>query len=90
MAAKKTGAAKKSGAAKTVSKKAGDKLTPATTTAASGAIVEREIAEGSVPDHPAVDNNPREGVPAESNQIDFNNPRKTQEQAVKENLDAQK
>lgn len=81
---------KNSGAAKTVTKKAGDKLTPSTKTAASGAIVEKEIAEGSAPDHPAVDNNPRAGVPAESNQIDFNNPRKTQEEAVKDNLAAQK
>ena len=52
--------------------KAGDDLTDANTAAASGAIVEPEIAK--IPDHPAVDSNPRAGVPAESNQIDFNEP----------------
>lgn len=83
-------AGKKSGATKTVAKKAGDKLTPAKKTAASGAIIEKEIAEGSVPDHPAVDRNPRSGVPAESNQIDFNDPTKSQKEAVEENLAAQK
>ena len=52
--------------------KAGDDLTSANTAEASGAIVEPEIAK--VPDHPSVDNNPRAGVPAESNLIDFNEP----------------
>ena len=83
------GAKKKSGAATTVAKKAGDKLSPATETAASGALVEPEIAKESVPDHPAVDANPRKGVPAESNQIDFNDPTKDQAEAVQENLAAQ-
>ena len=83
-------AKKNSGAAKTVAKKAGDKLSPGTKTAASGAIIEKEIAEDSVPDHPAVDRNPRKGVPAESNQIDFNDPGKSPEKAVAENLKAQK
>lgn len=80
----------KKGATKTVAKKAGNKLTAATKTAASGALIEKDVAEASVIDHPAVDANPREGVPAESNAIDFNNPRKTQEEAVEENLAAQK
>lgn len=80
---------KKSGAATTVAKTSGDSLTPATETAASGAIVEPGIAKGSVIDHPAVDANPRAGVPAESNQIDFNDPTKDQAEAVAENLKAQ-
>lgn len=80
---------KNSGAAKTVAKKAGEKLTPATETAASGAVVEPEIAKQSLPDHPAVDRNPREGVPPESNQIDFNDPTKPPHEAVMENLEAQ-
>ncbi len=81
-------ATKKKGAAKTVTKKAGDKLTPATETAASGALVEKEIAEESVADHPAVDANPRSGVPAESNAIDFNDPGKSSADAVADNLAA--
>lgn len=85
-------AGKSSGAAKTVAKKAGDKLTPATKTAASGAIVEPEIAAASVIDHPSVDANPRAGAPAESNQIDFNTPSalKSEEEQVAENLGAAK
>ena len=87
--AKKTRGSAKPATRKAAPKKAGDELTPATKTAASGALVEKEIAESSVIEHPAVDANPREGVPAASNQIDFNNPRKSQEDAVKENLAAQ-
>lgn len=85
-------AKKKSGAAKTVAKKAGDDLKPATETAASGAIIEPAIAKESVPDHPAVDRNPRGDVPAESNAIDFNTPsaKKSAEEQVSENLDAQR
>lgn len=82
-------AKKKSSAAKTVAKKAGDSLTPATKTAASGAVVEPEIAKDSLPDHPAVDRNPREGVPPESNQIDFNDPTIPPHEAVAKNLKAQ-
>lgn len=85
-------ARKSSGAAKTVAKKAGSKLTPATETAASGAIVEPDLAKASVIDHPSVDTNPREGVPAESNQIDFNTPSalKPESEQVAENLKAAK
>jgi hypothetical protein len=70
----------------TVAAKAGDDLTEAKTAAASGAIVEPEIAK--LPDHPSVDSNPRAGVPAESNQIDFNQPSGLQspEVTVEENL----
>ena len=82
-------AKKKSGAAKTVAKEAGDKLSPAKRTEASGAIIEKEIAEGSVTDHPAVDTNPRKGTPAEANRIDLNDPKKSSSEAVAENLSAQ-
>ena len=52
--------------------KAGEDLTNATVAAASGAIVEPEMVK--IPDHPSVDNNPREHSTAEMNQIDFNTP----------------
>ena len=83
-------AKKKSAAAKTVAKTAGDKLSPATETAPSGATIEPEIAEQSVPDHPAIDNNPRRGVPADANRIDLNDPTKDDAAAVEENLGTQK
>ncbi|WP_156170089.1 hypothetical protein [Aurantiacibacter luteus] len=87
MAARKT-----SGAATTVAKKAGGKLSPATEAAASGAIVEPDLAKASVIDHPSVDTNPRAYVPAESNQIDFNTPSalKDEQEQVAENLAASK
>lgn len=89
-AAATKGAAKKSGAATTVAAKPGDSLAPATETAASGAVIEPDLALASLPDHPSVDRNPREGVPAESNQIDFNTPSalKPEAEQVAENLDA--
>lgn len=73
----------------TVAHKAGDNLSKATEASASGAIIEPEIAK--VPDHPSVDTNPRAGVPAESNQIDFNTPSaiKPAKEQVAENLKAQ-
>lgn len=74
-------------ASTTTAAKAGDKLGKATKTEASGAIIEPGIASASVIDHPAVDTNPRAGVPAESNQIDFNDPTLTQEEAVAANLE---
>lgn len=93
MATKKKGdasaASKKSGAATTVASKPGESLKPATDTAASGALIEPDLATASVPDHPAVDANPRSGVPAESNQIDFNDPTLSDEEAVKKNLEAE-
>lgn len=64
------------------------KLTPATEVAASGAIIEPEIANGIDMAHPAVDNNPRATSTAEMNQIDFNDPTVSQEKAVEENLQA--
>ncbi len=45
-----------------------------TTTATSGATVEPEVVEALPMDHPAVDANPRRGLPPESSQIDFNDP----------------
>jgi hypothetical protein len=72
--------------AKKNSAKAGDDLTSAKVAEASGAVIEPEIAK--IPDHPSVDNNPREGVPADSNRVDFNEPSalKPQAEQVAENL----
>lgn len=63
-----------------------DTLTPATDVAASGAFIEPEIVARIDVDHPAVDNNPRKGQPAIANEIDFNDPRLGNEDAVKANL----
>ena len=63
-----------------------DNLTPATEMAASGAMIEPEIVERIDFDHPAVDNNPRAGQPAVANRIDFNDPGKSDADAVAENL----
>ena len=73
----------------TVSAKAGNDLSKAKESEASGAIAEPEITK--VPDHPSVDNNPRAGVPAESNQIDFNTPSaiKPAREQVEDNLKAE-
>ena len=65
-----------------------DNLTPASSVAASGAFIEPEIVERIDTDHPAVDNNPRRGQPKIANQIDFNDPRATTEEAVEQNLKA--
>ncbi len=92
MATKKKDAAaaasKKSGAATTVAATPGDSLKPATETAASGALIEPDLAAASVPDHPAVDANPRADEPAENNQIDFNDPTLSDDEAVEKNLQA--
>ena len=48
---------------------------PATEVAASGAFVEPQIVEAVPADHPAIDNNPREGTTAGQNAADFNDPR---------------
>lgn len=66
-----------------------DDLSPATEVAASGALIEPEIVERVDTDHPAVDNAPRKGQPAVSNQIDFNDPSKSDAEAVVDNLKAQ-
>lgn len=57
--------------------------------AASGAIVEPEVLSAVDVDHPAVDNNPREFTTERQNQIDFNDPTLTSEEAVQENLSKQ-
>lgn len=80
------GTRRKSGAATTVAKTAGAKLAPAKQAAASGALIEPDLAKASVIDHPAVDTNPRAHSTAEMNQIDFNDPTIPQEEAVKQNL----
>lgn len=63
-----------------------DDLTPATEVAASGALIEPEIVERIDTKHPAVDDEPRKGAPKVSNQIDFNDPTLTPEEAVERNL----
>jgi len=63
-----------------------DTLTPATDVAASGVFIEPEIVARIDVDHPAVDNNPRKGQPVIANQIDFNDPHLSSEDAVKKNL----
>lgn len=64
-----------------------DTLTPATDVAASGVFIEPEIVARIDVDHPAVDNNPRKGQPVIANQIDFNDPHLSSEDAVKKNLE---
>lgn len=56
--------------------------------AASGAIIEPEIVERIDTTHPAVDDEPRKGVPEASNQIDFNDPTLSPEEAVLRHLGA--
>lgn len=53
---------------------------------ASGAIMEPDALQSVDVDHPAVDNNPREGTTVRQNQIDFNDPGKKDEEAVRDNL----
>ena len=76
-------------AAKKNTAKSGDDMKPATDFEASGAVIEPAAKEAVDMDHPAVDNNPRAGVPADSNRIDFNDPSKSQQEAVADNLKAQ-
>jgi hypothetical protein len=63
-----------------------DNLSPATQPDASGALVEPEILERVDTNHPAVDDNPRKDMPADSNRIDFNDPTLEGPEAVKRNL----
>lgn len=70
---------------KTNSKAAGS-LKPATEAEASGALQEPTIAEQIDTKHPAVDDEPRKGLPPESNQIDFNDPTISGAEAVRRNL----
>lgn len=59
------------------------KKTPASEMEASGAVIEKDAKDVNLK-HPAVDANPRAGVP--ENQIDFNDPTLSQKEAVQENL----
>ncbi|MES2135690.1 MAG: hypothetical protein V4502_01345 [Pseudomonadota bacterium] len=45
-----------------------------------------EPAAAKLPDHPAVDRNPRAGTSVDQNRVDFNDPTKTDEEAVVNNL----
>lgn len=65
-----------------------EKLAPATTAAASGAIVEPAILDRIDMGHPSVDDAPRERSTAEMNQLDLNQPsgRMSQEDMVAANL----
>lgn len=56
---------------------------------ASGAIIEDGAKALADLQHPAVDNNPRENTTKAMNQIDFNDPTLSMEDAVEENLKAQ-
>lgn len=63
-----------------------DDLKPATEVQPSGAFIEPTIVERIDTSHPAVDNEPRKGQPTVANQIDFNDPGKTMDEAVADNL----
>jgi len=62
------------------------KAAAATDMEASGAFQEPEIKSRIDVDHPAVDNAPRQGQPADANRIDFNDPTKTGAEAVADNM----
>lgn len=66
-----------------------DDLTAATDVAASGALVEPEIPARIDTAHPAVDDEPRKHATKASNQIDFNDPTLSTEEAVIKSLGAQ-
>ena len=63
-----------------------DQLQPATEMEPSGAMIEPTIIERIDTDHPAVDNEPRKGQPVIANRIDFNDPTKSDADAVADNL----
>ena len=65
-----------------------DNLSPATSDdlEASGAMVEKTIKDRVDTTHPAVDDEPRKGMPETANRIDFNDPTKSGAEAVAENL----
>lgn len=74
--------------ARTASETAGKALTKGSASLeASGAIIEDSAKDAVDMTHPAVDANPRAGVPEHSNQIDFNDPTISQREAVKRNLE---
>jgi hypothetical protein len=53
---------------------------------ASGAVMEPKATADVPMDHPAVESNPRAGLPAESSRIDFNDPTLPGHEAVARNL----
>lgn len=59
---------------------------PASNIEASGAIMEKSAKTGVDVSHPAVDNNPRADTTVRQNQIDFNDPSMTSQEAVAANL----
>jgi hypothetical protein len=61
-------------------------IKPATEFEASGAVIEPSVVDGVDMAHPAVDDNPRKDTTKDMNKIDFNDPTKTPEEAVEENL----
>jgi len=61
-------------------------IAPATDFEASGATIEPGAKKSVDLKHPAVDDNPREHTTADMNRIDFNDPTKTPEEAVTDNL----
>lgn len=65
-----------------------DTLTAATDVAASGALIEPTIVDRIDTKHPAVDDEPRKGMPVIANRIDFNDPTITGAEAVERNLKA--
>lgn len=69
--------------------KSGANPKPATDFEASGAVIEPATKRGVDMSHPAVDNNPRANTSADMNRIDFNDPTKSQKEAVEDNLKAQ-
>jgi hypothetical protein len=74
--------------AKPAPAKDAEKLKPATTFEASGAVVEPAIVDGVDMNHPAIDDNPRAASTPEMNQLDPNVPSalESQEDAVERNL----
>lgn len=52
----------------------GDPAEATTTTATSGATVEPAVVDALPMDHPAIDSEPRKGLPPESSRIDMNDP----------------
>lgn len=61
-------------------------IAPATDFEASGAVIEPAVVKKVDMKHPAVDDNPRKGTTADMNRIDFNDPTKTDAEAVEDNL----
>lgn len=72
-----------------VARKAAPQRKPASTVEASGAIIKKSTTAAIPLDHPAIESDPRGGVPAEATQIDMNDPTLSAAEAVEQNLKAQ-